>query len=358
MPYAPSGAIPSGIPAIAGSTVVVAGPGPSLAAFRATDGKALWRRTLPGDPSESPGAPLVIGSRVFVVDGTTIVAVDLMTGSVQWQEAVSHLGEASAALLAINGLVLTPAEGLPVYDPVTGAVHDLLGQASGVRSVAVQQDVVLVVDGSGTLDAYTASGHPLWRAIPPPIRGPLGQAGTADFVGVEAGSGGIVVAMEGVRWPCLGSEGGDGCLDNGGLFATGLSLDSGRVLWSEAQGTNLGIAADAGDFVALEAGSGEALSLTHGTVEWCLPGDSTAGATVNYSSVGRVPAAFVAFDPGAGRLTEVDAANGTVEGSAVLPSPQDRGLDERPHLATLGSYVAVTTDTGELALFDLPAPGH
>ena len=346
----------AGIPAVAGGTVLVAGPGPELRAYEARDGRPLWQAALPAGADEVPGPPLVVGGQVVLLAGSTLSAFNLATGAPLWHHGVPGLRLASGALQAVAGDVLPPANGLPLYDAVTGALVreltpgvDLGGE--GGSPVAVQGQTVLSVEADGGVAAHNLDGRLLWRAGPPPAQGPLGQPADGEaFVGVDSGADGIAVAMEGYHWPCARTT-PSSCRDDGALRAIGLDTASGHVAWVQPQGTNLAVVSAAGGTpAAMEAGNGVALSLADGRILWSLP----LASMRYYSSVAPGPnASFLAFAPLVGRLLEVDAADGRTVASAAVPPPPNRGLDPRPHLAADGRYAAVTTDGAELEVFAL-----
>jgi outer membrane protein assembly factor BamB len=109
-----------GIPAISGTSVIVCGPGPTLEAYTLLGGKPLWQRTLPEDPAVSPGTPLVMASRVLLVNGTTLTAFDLHAGTLLWEKKVPGLHVAGTPLQAATGGVLVPADDVPIFNPATG----------------------------------------------------------------------------------------------------------------------------------------------------------------------------------------------------------------------------------------------
>lgn len=338
-----------GIPTIAGKMVIVSGPGPILAAYALQDGKRVWQRALPGDAAVSPGAPLVVGNDVLLVDGTTLLAFDAPSGSLLWQKDIVGLHLAGATLQAVGGGVLVPADGLPLYNASTGQlIRDV---ASGVHiagannsQVAVQGNTVMVVDSTGDITAYDLAGRTVWHSAPPAATGPQGQPAAVAYRGIDAAGNGVAVAMEGVVWQCTSSNPG-ACTDNGTLNAVGLDLSSGAVRWVQPQGTTQPLAVGSASALAVED-SGLELSLTDGKSAWALPGSGGA----YYWVAPAEHRTFIAFDPLHGHLLAVSASGRTLA-TATLPSNQ--GLDQVSHLAVGGGYVAVVTGAQELDVFTL-----
>ena len=337
-----------GIPTMTGTSVVVSGPGQTLTSYAVRDGKRIWQQALPGDAAVVPGAPLVVGNEVLLMDGTTLMAFDVRSGSFLWKKDVTGLHYADVTPQAIGGGVLVPADGLPLYSPSTGRlIRDVVpgvhvaGWAD--NTVAVQQDTVMVVGSTGNITAYNLTGRTLWHVAPPAAKGPQGQPATVAYRGIDRASAGVAVAMEAVFWPCTSSNPGE-CTDNGTLQAVGLNLSSGRVGWVQAEGTTQRLAVASGSAVAVED-SGREMSLTDGKSAWALP--VTGGAS--YWVAPAEHGTFIAFDPLHGHLVVLSSSGRTL---ATATLPMNNGLVDTSHLAVGGGYVAVVTES-QLDVFTL-----
>jgi polyvinyl alcohol dehydrogenase (cytochrome) len=113
-------------------------------ALNASDGKLMWHRQLPlttaGFGGGIVGAPLVSGSRVFVLvdeaNSPYVAALDRTTGALLWKSAPIVSGNGyytNASPVLANGLIVagySPAEGDPaatggfaLIDPATGSIE-------------------------------------------------------------------------------------------------------------------------------------------------------------------------------------------------------------------------------------------
>jgi len=345
---APATAQGAGIPEIGAGRVVVSGPSGELATYALATGRLLWEQPVVADPSVLLGPALVLGSRVLIETATSLAAYGLGTGALLWQVPLQGLALAGTQPVPFAGLVVLPGAGLPMYDPSDGRMVRLL--APGVyphptsSDLAVQGSDLLVATTEGTIRAYAEGGRLVWEATAPPVAGPSGQPAGVGLVGVDPGSAGVVVAMEGVAFPCQSS-----CLDNGALEAVGLAAATGRVLWTQAPGDVLPVVAAEGLPVAVETGQGMALSLADGHVAWQWPQQGT----YRYASLELVQGRLVAFDAAHGRLLLADPRTGQTLDQQSVPyaASQVATLDARPHLAVGGGYAVVTSSDGHLVAF-------
>jgi len=347
--YVPNTLQVAGVPTIGGGRIVVSGPTGDLTAFDLSTGRQLWQRQVVPDTSVLPGPPLIVGSSVLVMAGTELGAYALTTGAPLWHTAPRGLSLGSPQLLPSAGLIVLPAAGLPLYDAADGRLVRLL--APGLHphpttdNLAVVGSDLLVVTAGGTVQAYDGSGRLLWTAAAPPVSAAPGQTVHTALVGVDTGSGGVALAMEGVSITC------PTCVQDGTVQAVGLAWATGRVLWTQSSGSDLPVVAAAGVPVAVEAGQGVAVSLSDGRVLWRLQQQSDRFYTSLQLAQGRL----LAYDPGHGTLLLVDPRTGRI--IARQSVPYAAGLagvaTSRPQMAVGGGYVVVTTSDGHLAAFRL-----
>ncbi len=346
--YAPASLQVAGIPVIVGGRVLVSGPTGNLAAYDLASGAPLWQeQVMPA--SELPGPPLVVGSRVLIMAGGSLAAYDLATGARLWHVRPEALAVASTKPLLFGGLVAVPAIGIPLYDPTTGnLVRDL---APGLRpwptpsDLAVSQNELLVATAAGAVHAYSQTGALLWTATAPPPTVSANQTLTFQYVGVDAGGPGVVIATEGVSTTC------PTCLNDGTVRMIGLAAGSGKIIWTQAQGSDLPLLTMAHPRVVVETGQVAATSLADGDLLWQFPQQGNR----LYFSLGLVDGQLLAFDASHGSLLLLDPMTGHTTDTQSVPyaAGLTDSLDTRPHLAAADGHVVVTTSDGHLVSFSL-----
>ncbi len=313
----------------------------------AAAGRQLWQRQVVPDTSVLPGPPLIVGSSVLVMAGTELAAYALTTGAPLWHTAPQGLALGSPQLLPFAGLIVLPAAGLPLYDPADGRLVRLLAPGlyphPTTDNLAVEGSDLLVVTVGGTVQAYDGSGRLLWTAAAPPVAAAPGQTVNTALVGVDTGSGGVALAMEGVIITC------PTCVQDGTVQAVGLASATGRVLWTQSSGSDLPLAVAAG--VPVAVGQGVAISLSDGRVLWQWQQQSDHF----YTSLQLVQGRLLAYDPGHGTLLLVDPRTGRIIARQSVPYAAGLAgvVTSRPQMAVGGGYVVVTTSDGHLAAFRL-----
>lgn len=339
----------AGIPTIGGRRLLVSGPTGNLTAYDLATGRRLWHRQVVPDTSELPGPPLIVGSRVLIMAGTSLAAYALASGKLLWQVNPRGLVVAPTQPLPFAGLIVLPAVGLPLYDPATGKMVRQLAPGlrpwPELRDLAVNGAELLVVTADGTVRAYDEGGRLLWTARPPSTKVTSAGSVALQYVGVDAGSAGVALGIEGVTATC------PTCRDTGTVRAVGLAPATGQVLWIQARGIDLPVVAATGVPVAVEAGLGVAISLADGHVLWQFPQQQG----LLYTSLDLVDGRLLAFDPAHGRLLLVDPQTGHIVAKQSVPYAAGRtaSLDARPHLAVGAGYAVVTTSDGHLVAFRL-----
>jgi outer membrane protein assembly factor BamB len=178
-------------PAIAGGFVIVTiwgGDGPVLAAFDRDTGTEVWRRTLPGNPTE----PVVADGVLYVAAGSSsdapsaLYALAPETGEEVWRREFPDVHSLGDAVAVADGLVFATAfapdsadgAGLYAVDAATGQVRwTFTGSAEIVSEPVVGDGVVLVVDLPRVWALDAATGAERWQ-----VQG-TGSGGGAAVVG-------------------------------------------------------------------------------------------------------------------------------------------------------------------------------
>lgn len=159
-------------PLVRGGWVIVAVTG-ELAAFRASDGSAVWRRSL--GPIEF--RPAIDGDSLFVAlaDGR-LAGLDLQTGTPQWER---QLAGAPGELLAVGGRVYTGASDKHFYcvDASNGEIEwqRHVGAAPRGRAAADEEHLYFVAMDNVLRALDRARGAVRWMKGLPfrPAAGPV-----------------------------------------------------------------------------------------------------------------------------------------------------------------------------------------
>jgi serine/threonine protein kinase len=155
-------------------------PASELTAQRATDGRALWRSTLPeyGVLVVKNGTVFDLGSSANSNFPTSLYAVQASTGTVLWH--TDQYGSATA-ITVDNGQTYLGSNNGVVWALSAGDGHEVWqGRVSGaaVDDLAATNGAVYVSSLGGYLDAFNAAGTRIWSARidqqhpSPPVIGP------------------------------------------------------------------------------------------------------------------------------------------------------------------------------------------
>jgi outer membrane protein assembly factor BamB len=252
-----------------------------------------WTVALtPGEPDcrPEPAAPLVVGSRVYLLDGGGLAAYDAATGKRAWLK--TGLGLATADPIVAGGLVLvfdTACHSNSDYDGSVTAFDAASGAQRWHRTgnwtidTAVADAGTVVASGhcetcydaEHGVSAYRLTdGKQLWTRPNQTLAGPVSAGGTI------------------LLHPTRGT---------GDTWAS--RIGNGTPIWGTGQAATAVAANPAGTQFYLEDGSGLCARTTaEGRQLWQLPkeaGDLAAdGRRVYVASAGRVNA----YDAGTGRL--------------------------------------------------------
>jgi outer membrane protein assembly factor BamB len=163
----------------------------TMYAFDATTGALSW--SLPLDSVS--GIPAAMGDRVFVEEGTQMIAFDAADGHVVW--TAKHLRPSAAMMtVATPGAVLGVRGGaVYAFDPATGA-RLWRSRSDGYTAVAATRDAVYASNGTkGTFGAFDiATGEMRWSrrvAGAPFLRPPVVGGGMV----VSVADDGTIVAL-------------------------------------------------------------------------------------------------------------------------------------------------------------------
>lgn len=86
-------------------------------AFNASNGAALWSRQMPG--YWHTAEPVAFGGLVYATGNGGTLAMDQVTGAIQWQRQVD--GDLASPAVTSAGLYMIPNCGTEAFNPVTGA---------------------------------------------------------------------------------------------------------------------------------------------------------------------------------------------------------------------------------------------
>ncbi len=126
-----AGAGPRGTPALSGDRVYALGATGILNALNVGDGSVVWSRHAPTDTGAKmpgwgfSGSPLIVGGKVLVATGGTLVAYDSDSGDLLWKGPNGKDGYSSPHLMTIDGVeqvLLMSKAGAVAIDPKNGSV--------------------------------------------------------------------------------------------------------------------------------------------------------------------------------------------------------------------------------------------
>jgi outer membrane protein assembly factor BamB len=235
-----------------------------------------WQRAL-NDPF--PGAPMVAGGRVFVLNSASgkLYALSATTGGRLWTVAVGADYNAAAAVW--SGLVIAPGHDssgglVAAYNVSSGsrAWRARIGGTAFITSPTVYGSVIYLAADKAVYALSAASGRILWKTVVTSatygeITGPVAVSGGGEYVLAAGGDGyvyALVAATGRVAWkvkagggiyhggPAIYSgiayvpEGRTGS-EGGGFDIVALQVSDGRVLWRGYAGDDVHVTPAAGN---------------------------------------------------------------------------------------------------------------
>ena len=243
------------------------GPGntsynPAESVVNATSIKRLrlkWRAVPAAgtDGCQSQTAPVVVGGRMFMIDGDGVGAYDALTGRRLWRDATVMDSMVHRTLTVAGGLVITtgyscygvsdPSGHIAALDAATGKRRWRVIEGSATEHVVADSGMLISyskceVCSSNLVAAYRLSdGAPVWShpdtALTSPVsaNGRLLLTGENGTVAVAAGTGRVLWRSAAVLSVLAANPAGDQFyVSNRTGTLAALQASTGRVVWSAA----------------------------------------------------------------------------------------------------------------------------
>ncbi|MBO2466207.1 outer membrane protein assembly factor BamB family protein, partial [Actinomadura violacea] len=146
----PGSASPQTAVSASGGTVFTGDGSRTVSAFRARDGRPLWRHAFPGrNPDGRRLLPLVAGGVAILSFDDSLYALDAATGRVRWQ-AGGLTGPDQRPVLAAGAVHLASWDAVVSYDPATGRLlHRRPRTDLQAENLTAAGDVIYWTDGEG-----------------------------------------------------------------------------------------------------------------------------------------------------------------------------------------------------------------
>lgn len=254
-------------PAVAGDRVYAAGQRGHVYAFRMENGERIWRTDLDSDLAAGPG----VGEGLVVVATSkgTLVALDAEDGTERWRVQLDSEVLATPAVDRGIVAVRTIDGRLMAMDVVDGHLMWTHGQSTpalilrGSAAPVIAGDLVIAGYDNGRLVAnHFRDGQPVWDT---PLSSPRGRTEVERMVDVNASPRVVGRDLYAVNYQ--------------GRMAA-MSVESGRVLWSQPLSSAAGLGTDPLAVYVTDSNSViHAFDRLNGSARWQQPSLRARSAT-------------------------------------------------------------------------------